>query len=392
MLDSDTTLLNWDPPVYCICDQGDARGYPPIYPTVNNTAVGGRSQLLSQLVQAPGPTEYNINLAGGRFNTTVCDKARELASSKTTHLSHCGALQLTPNEAYALGFPDCGDFLISIVNSVFEKSGGAKPDHKGRGYVDESSVAGGWLFVSYGIAVSFPCQWDETSTQLLAGHCNVPCPAVLLTVFSLSTTYASCPFRGSKIMRLSTGSFPASIIVRSGNTSDYYSNIAETSGWVAATEPVPATVAAHLDIDNDYFHDRFESAVHILTFCVALTLSLNLFVLISFFTSGDRNVRQRPYDLIAGMVLFESLLEVIVVAWAISGYPNDWAAMGVTITVVFNGLLAFFLAVAHDLVQQVRNPFKRTFNLKLIFWVVVFCFIQTNVQVRASIQLVVCNS
>ena len=192
-------------------------------------------------------------------------------------------------------------------------------------------------------------------------------------------------------MRLSTGLFPASIIVRSGNSSDFYSNI-ETDGWVAATEPVPATVAAHLDIENDYFDDHFKRAVHILTFCVALTLSLNLFVLISFFTSGDRNLRQRPYDLIAGMVLFESLLEVIVVVWASSGYPNDWRAMGVTITIAFTVMTAFFLAVAHDLVQQVRNPFKRTFNLKLGFWVVVFCFIQTNVQVQTLTQLAVCNS
>ena len=109
-------------------------------------------------------------------------------------------------------------------------------------------------------------------------------------------------------------------------------------------------------------------------------------LLVSYYCS-NKVARQRPYDLFAGMVFFETAFEINLMVWAGLDYPRT-GLFGFITQITLCSMLHMFGSIAHDMVQQVRNPFKRQLNLRLAFMLVFWVFFYTAIFKEFAVAIV----
>ena len=327
-------ILNTDDVQYCICNEGASRGFSSLYNVSNSSNTDRPNQALSKLVREPSPTLYSVSLAGGRFNTSVCYEARLKAAALYPYEvpNVCGVQQLRPMDAFKMGYTDCGDFLTTIIDSVLHKTGGAFLSHRDQwAYISPDRVTGDWPWVAHAkTAVSFTCQREGDVMWSGESSCRLPCPKVEISLYSLSSTFRSCPYAGSSTIRLKTTPLPISEYIIRMNSSygsedtPYRTDVwgvYDEWDWVELGRQVPPKYVYEMGITNDLFDDRFHNTVHGIIGCMAAALVCNVLLLLSFFTSL-KQAMQRPFDLVAAMVVAMALFETNVLVWASTHYKQ----------------------------------------------------------------------
>merc|ERR1712166_1264260 len=162
---------------------------------------------------------------------------------------------------------------------------------------------------------------------------------------------------------ITTQEIPSKYLVKSSSDDDYFNR--SDGAWSVANQSAQPGNPRTLNIMNDLFEDDIHTCFALLLAFAALAVVVNTTLLLCFVCSKPDEIR-RPFDLVAVLILSETLLFVSILVWYPIVHAEDGFDSSGTTSIEIFGFLNMFLAlysIAHlfhvskDIVTQVRNPF-----------------------------------